>query len=133
MPMDAAQIVRLIEAAKRVWGEFRLGQFAAGSCAAAVLSERGDVFTGICIDLACGLGFCAEHAALAEMLKSRQSRLRAAVAVSGDVIVPPCGRCREFMAQINADNLDAEIIIKPDRTVPLRHLLPEYWLASAWA
>jgi cytidine deaminase len=131
--MDASQIVRLIEAARSVWGEFKLGQFAAGSCAAAVLSERGDVFTGICIDLACGLGFCAEHAALAEMLKSRQSRILAAVAVSGDVIVPPCGRCREFMAQINSDNLDAEIILKPDRTLRLRNLLPEYWLASAWA
>jgi cytidine deaminase len=98
-----------------------------------VLTERGDVFTGICIDLACGLGFCAEHAALAEMLKSRQSRILAAVAVSGDAIVPPCGRCREFMAQINTDNLNAEIILKLDRTLPLRILLPEYWLASAWA
>jgi hypothetical protein len=37
------------------------------------------------------------------------------------------------MAQINSENLDAEIILKPDRTVPLRELLPESWLASAWA
>jgi cytidine deaminase len=133
MALGASQIVRLIEAAKSVYGEFKLGQFSAGSCAAAVLSERGDVFTGICIDLACGIGFCAEHAAVAEMLKARQSRVLAAVAVSGDVIVPPCGRCRELLAQINADNLGAEIVLKPDRTVPLRDLLPEHWLTSAWA
>jgi cytidine deaminase len=133
MPVDPSQIVRLIEAARSVYGEFPLGKFTAGSCAAAVLGARGDVFTGICLDLACGIGFCAEHAAIAEMLKTRQSRILAAVAVSGDVIVPPCGRCRELMAQINSDNLDAEIILKPDRTLPLRDLLPEYWLTSAWA
>ena len=34
----------------------------AGSVAAALLSQSGDVFTGICIDTACSLGFCAEPA-----------------------------------------------------------------------
>src|SRR5262245_36867943 len=105
MPLDTSQVDSLIAAAKSVYGEFKLGQFSAGSCAAAILSDRGDVFTGICLDLACGIGFCAEHAAIAEMLKSRQTRITAAVAVCGDTIVPPCGRCRELMAQINTANL----------------------------
>jgi len=69
MSLNTAQIDFLIAAARKVHGEFKLGQFAAGSCAAAVMSECGDVFTGICIDLACGIGFCAEHAAIAEMAK----------------------------------------------------------------
>lgn len=129
--MKPAQIESLIEAAKGVCGEFKLGEFSAGSCAAAILTERGDVFTGICIDLACGIGFCAEHAAMAEMLKARQSRILAAVAVSGDVIVPPCGRCREMMAQVNLANLDASIVLKRDRVVALRELLPECWMTSA--
>ena len=130
--MDATRIESLIAAARSVYGELKLGQFSAGSCGAAILTDHGDVFTGICIDLACGIGFCAEHAAIAEMLKSRQTRIVASVAVSGDVILPPCGRCREMMAQVDQANLDASIILKRDRVVPLRELLPEYWLISAW-
>lgn len=68
--MKPAQIESLIEAAKGVCGEFKLGEFSAGACAAAILTERGDVFTGICIDLACGIGFCAEHAAIADTINS---------------------------------------------------------------
>ena len=77
--MSKSQIDSLIAAARSVYGEFSLGRFSAGSCAAAILSDRGHVFTGICIDLACGIGFCAEHSAVAEMLKSRQTRIVAAV------------------------------------------------------
>ena len=40
-----------------------------GSVASALITEAGNVHTGICIDTECSLGFCAEHAAVAEMLK----------------------------------------------------------------
>ena len=51
---------RLIEAARAVCGEFRLAEdFTAGSVGAALLTAGGHIYTGVCIDLACGLGFCA--------------------------------------------------------------------------
>jgi len=38
-------------------------------------------------------------------------------------ILPPCGRCREFIKQVDNDNLQAEVILK-DKVVKLEELLP---------
>ena len=92
--------LKLVEAAKAVCGEFRMREdFSAGSAGAAILTADGNVYTGICIDLACGLGFCAEVAAVAEMLKHRETHITAFAAVcAGGVLGTPCGRCREMIA-----------------------------------
>jgi cytidine deaminase len=127
--MTPPEIVDLIAAARRVQGEFRLGvDFSAGGVGAAVRSRSGRVCTGICLDLACGIGFCAEHAAVAELLKHRESEIEAVVAVGSRGILAPCGRCRELMIQINPANLDCRIVLGEDRVVSLRTLLPEHWL-----
>jgi len=120
---------RLIDAARSVCGEFRIRRkFSAGSVGAAIRTAGGNVYTGICIDLACGLGFCAEVAAVAEMLKHRETHIVAVVAFSEDRILPPCGRCREMMAQVDVRNLDCRVIVGEDREVSLRGLLPDHWL-----
>jgi cytidine deaminase len=128
---------KLIEAAKAVCGAFRLREdFSAGSVSAALLTAKGNMYTGICIDLACGLGFCAEVAAVAEMLKARETHMLAVVAVSnGGVLVAPCGRCREMIAQVDTHNLDCAVILEGNpevllREVLLRELLPEPWLTE---
>ncbi|MFH1707100.1 MAG: cytidine deaminase [Planctomycetota bacterium] len=119
----------LIDAARSVCGEFALAEdFTAGAVGAAILTESGRVYTGICLDLVCGIGFCAEASAAAAMLKDRETRVKAVVAVSAKRIVPPCGRCREMLLQINAANADALVIIASDRAIPLRDLLPHHWL-----
>ena len=93
MDKDTAQLIKVAES---VCGEFRLTEdFSAGSVGAAILTAKGNIYTGICIDLACGLGFCAEVAAVAEMLKNKETHISAVVAVSKDRILPPRGRCRE--------------------------------------
>ncbi len=122
----------LIAAAQAVCGRFGLREdFSAGSVGAAILTVGGNIYTGICIDLACGLGFCAEVAAMAEMLKARETHIMAVVAVSADgELLPPCGRCRETIAQLDPRNLDCLVILANDRAVPLRALLPEHWLAE---
>ena len=123
---------RLIEAARAVCGEFRLvEEFTAGSVGAALLTAGGHIYTGVCIDLACGLGFCAEVAAMAEMLKHRETHIVAVVAVCEDRILPPCGRCREMMAQLDARNWDCRVIVGEDQVVTLRDLVPCHWL-GAW-
>lgn len=125
-PEDA----QLIEAARAVWGGFRLrDDFSAGTVAAAIRTASGNVYTGICIDLACGLGFCAEAAAVAEMLKHRETHITLVVAVGRDGVVGgPCGRCREMLAQVDARNLDCEVLLRDERTTTLRDLLPAHWL-----
>jgi len=127
--MDEAR-ARLIEAAKAACGAFRLREnFSVGSVGAAILTAQGNIHTGICVDLACGLGCCAEAAAVAAMLKARETHVLAVVAVSdAGVLSAPCGRCRETIAQVDMQNLDCAVILGDGREVPLRALLPEHWL-----
>ena len=116
----------LIDAAKGVLGEFTLSNnnFCAGSVAAALLSDRGRIYTGICIDVACGIGFCAEHAAIAEMLKHRETKIAMIVAISKNKVLPPCGRCRELMFQIDHENVDTKVVLPDKEIVTLNELLP---------
>jgi cytidine deaminase len=117
----------LIAAATALASEFRTSDdCVAGGVAAALVSASGRMYTGICIDTACSLGFCAEHAAVAEMLKAHESAIALVVAVSATSgIMAPCGRCRELMWQVDPKNRDARIIIALGRTVTLAELLPQ--------
>ena len=128
--MLEANIEELIEAARAVQGTFKLSQpeFSAASVGAALRTSSGAIHTGVCVDLACGIGFCAEPAAVAEMLKNRETHIRAIVATGKNGILPPCGRCRELMIQIDRRNAEADVVLAPDRVMKLRDLLPEHWL-----
>jgi cytidine deaminase len=47
------------------------------------------------------------------------------VAVGWDEkVLPPCGRCREFISQLHAKNLDAEVLVADGVVVRLSELLP---------
>jgi cytidine deaminase len=71
------------------------------------------------------MGFCAEHSAIAAMVTAGELRIRRIVAVLQDgTILPPCGRCREFMFQIDAHNLETKVILGKDKSVRLKELLP---------
>ena len=73
----------LIAMATALAGEFRTSaDCVAGGVAAAILSRSGRVYTGVCVDTQCGMGFSAEHAAVAEMLKARESEIALVVAVN---------------------------------------------------
>jgi cytidine deaminase len=99
------------------------------SVAAALLGADGMVYGGVCIDAACSIGFCAEHAAAAAMITAGQSRVVAMVAVrDAGQIVPPCGRCRELIWQIDPGNADTRVLLSPTRAAPLKSLLPDWWL-----
>ena len=41
-------------------------------------------------------------------------------------VIPPCGRCREFIRQIDPANLDTDVVLGRDTSaqVKLRDLLP---------
>lgn len=99
-----------------------------GGVAAAILTKNHKIYTGISLDNACGIGFCAEHAAVAEMLKNNETEILLCVAVTKrNKILPPCGRCRELLYQINKDNLKAKIIVDTDKIVTLNDLFPMQW------
>ena len=119
----------LIAEARKCAGQFTLSKpwLTAGSVAAALLTEDGSVYTGICLDLACGIGFCAEHAAIAAMLNGRETVITKIVAVTILGILPPCGRCRELMAQVDTRNLQCEVILPQGEVRTLKELLPYTW------
>jgi cytidine deaminase len=119
----------LYQLAKSVLNPRRLSNAAeAGGVGAALLTERGHVYTGVCIDTACSMGFCAEHAAAATMITAGENRVLKMIAVDWDgSILPPCGRCREFISQLHDDNLHAEVMVREGVILTLRELLPYDW------
>ena len=71
-------------------------------------------------------GICAEHAAIASMLTHGEKKIKKIVAVSDKGTVRyPCGRCREFIFQLNEDNKsDIEVITGKDESLPLGRSCP---------
>lgn len=95
------------------------------SVASALLTDKGNVYTGVCIDTPSSMGFCAEHAAIVQMITNGESRIVKIVSVgAGGKVYPPCGRCREFIYQINKDNLKADVLVDEGKVVKLEELLP---------
>jgi cytidine deaminase len=123
--------LELIEAATAVLRPHKVGDRVFGDVAAALDTSDGRRFVGVCIDTGSGTGFCAEHAAIAAMVTAGEYRIARIVAVwrdgDGDLyVLPPCGRCREFLRQIDPANLDTEVVLGPEKAVPLRELLPAW-------
>jgi cytidine deaminase len=102
-----------------------------GDVAACLVSAEGNLYSGVCIDTGSGTGFCAEHAAIAALVTAGEYRITRIVALWRDEqgrlhVLPPCGRCREFIRQIDPANLETEVILGEGRRRPLRELLPEH-------
>lgn len=112
--------------------ELSLGN-SAGSVGCALLSASGKLYYGVCIDIGCGIGFCAEHSAIAAMITAGETRIAKIVAVAeGNVVLPPCGRCREMMYEIDTSNLEnTEVVLGLKRSVLLKELLPHPY-NEAW-
>lgn len=102
----------------------------AGGVGAAILTKRGNIYVGVCIDTSCSLGMCAERAAIANMITNGESEIDKVVAVMTDGSVgSPCGACRELMMQLSKDSPNIEILTDRDTysTVRLGELMPDWW------
>lgn len=102
--------------------------FTVGEVGCALITDKGNVYLGTNIDASSGMGFCAEHSAIAAMVTHGEERIEKIVAVSKHgVPMSPCGRCREFMHQIHDDNLETKVILSKNTVVKLSKLLPYVW------
>lgn len=122
----------LYVAAKQVLRPRRLSdRMEAGGVAAAVEAGSGRVYVGVCVDAACSLGVCAERNAIFNMITCGESVLRRVVAVDWDGrALPPCGACRELMAELMPETYKSvEIMLDYEaaRVVTLGDLTPEWW------
>jgi cytidine deaminase len=120
----------LIQRARTVVNPRKIAHdFTVGDVGCALLTHKDSLHLGVCIDVGGGIGFCAEHSAIASMITHGEQRISRIVAVLGDgTILPPCGRCREFMRQIDDNNMDhTGVLLARDKIVKLRDLLPHPW------
>lgn len=104
----------------------------AGGVAAAVESASGKIYVGVCVDTACTLGICAERNAIFNMLTNGEDAIRRVIAVDRDgKAIPPCGACRELMAQLMPEdyqNIEIMLNDATGRIVTLGEMTPEWWL-----
>ena len=63
--------------------------------------------------------------------KAGESEIEAIVAVCDGEVVPPCGRCRELIRQVNKSNARTRILVARGRTAFLSELLPFEWQAKS--
>ena len=102
----------------------------AGGVAAAILTDQGNIYTGVCIDTASTLGMCAERNAIANMITNGESRIVKLGCVMRDGNVGmPCGACREYLMQLDKNSKDIEILDNLDtkEVVKLEELVPRWW------
>ena len=111
--------VDMIEMAYAPYSHFRVG--------AAVECDDGTVYTGCNIENAAFTPTnCAERTAIFKAVSEGRRRFRRiAVAAETDGFTPPCGVCRQVMAEFSPD-MDVLMVNRKGevRTVPLRQLLP---------
>ena len=124
---------RLYDAAKAVLNPRKISEWMeAGGVAAAVEAESGRIYTGVCVDSACTLGVCAERNAIFNMITNGESRIKRVIAVGWDgKAMPPCGACRELMAQLMPkDYQGIEILLNNEKNeiVTLGALTPSWWI-----
>jgi len=127
---------QIIKEAKEVIDVKVFGDSEIGMVGCALITDKNTIFKGVCIHTVCGMGFCAEHTAIGQMVTQGEYKIKKIVAILKDKkdkvsILAPCGRCREFMYQTNIENLEADVVLDKDKVVKLKELLPYYgWVKS---
>jgi cytidine deaminase len=62
------------------------------------------------------------------MITAGEHIIKKIIAVNHDgIILPPCGRCREFLSQLANENMNTQIMVREDVVVSLKDLLPHDW------
>ena len=85
LPEEIAAWEKLLRAAKAIHGERKISPFIeTGSVSAALMTDKGNIYTGICIDTACGLGMCAERSAIAAMLSAGEAEITKILCIMPD-------------------------------------------------
>lgn len=122
----------LINEASSIIVARKLGDRLIGDVGCALLTDKGNVYTGVSIDTP-STGICAEHAAIAAMITASERRISKIVATWKDengnaFVIAPCGKCRELIYQMSGD-LETKVILSPEKEVKLSELLP---YRSSW-
>ena len=123
----------MYESAKAVLNARKISDYVTcGEVSAAVLSQSGKIYTGVCIDTCSTLGICAERNAIFNMITNGEQEIDKVLCILPDGSNgAPCGACRELMVQLMAGAYyDIEIMLDytSGRTVKLGEITPEWWI-----
>lgn len=100
-----------------------------GKVACALKTQNGNIYTGVSLVVDCG-GFCAENAAILEMLKHNETKIKYIVAVCVGDIRPPCGKCCDLIRMIDEENSNTKTLISLNEFHTIKELLPYPWIHS---
>lgn len=107
-----------------------------GYVSAALLTNKGNIYTAVNIDCRCALGYCAERFAAYKVFEANKNekivRLVCLYRDKGPTL--PCGACREFLMQFDKDAGNIEILLdlKTHKTIKLSDTMPYYWGQSKY-
>lgn len=123
----------LYNAAKKVLNPRKVSSIIeAGGVSAAIETESGKIYVGVCVDSACSLGICAERNAIFNMITNGEYKIKKIIAINSEgKVIPPCGACRELMSQLMpSDYKKIEIMLDYEKCniVTLGDLTPEWWI-----
>ena len=97
------------------------------SVGAALLCDDGEIFTGVNVEnVSFGLTNCAERTAFFKAISEGKRKFTAIAVAGGDSFLPPCGACRQVMAEF-CDEKFKVIFVKNENeyiTKTLEDILP---------
>ena len=123
----------LYNKAKEALNPIKLNDYiSCGEVAAAILSKKGNIYVGVCIDTCSALGICAERNAIFNMVSNKDYEIDKVLCILPDGSNgAPCGACRELMVQLMPGKYqDVEIMLdyKSGKTIKLGDVTPEWWI-----
>ena len=124
----------LYKRAKEALNPIKLNDYVScGEVSAAILSKKGNIYVGVCIDTCSSLGICAERNAIFNMVTNKEYEIDKVLCVmpDGSIGGAPCGACRELMVQLMPKTYkDIEFMMdyKTGRTIKLGDVTPEWWI-----
>lgn len=123
----------MYDAAKSVQNARRISEYVTGGeVSAAILSDSGKIYTGVCIDTSSTLGICAERNAIFNMITNGEYIIKRVLALLPDgTSGSPYGACRELMVQLMPDSYKSiEIMLdyENEKIITLGEITPEWWI-----
>ncbi len=125
--IDEKTIEKPVSEARKVLGN-SYAPYSSIHVAAAILTDKGSIYHGVNVENASyGLTICAERTAIFNMVTHGERKpVAVAIATDYEKPIPPCGACRQVIAEFNPE---ATIIMHSTRSgetivVNLKELFP---------
>jgi len=126
------ELYKSAEGAMQGGGGRTISPFAKGGyVSTAILTDKGNIYTGVNLKLECGLDVCSERYAAYKMFEANKgeviTKLVCLYKDKGPSV--PCGACKEYLMQLDKASGEMDILqsLNPLKTVKLKDTMPDWW------